>query len=182
MASSFVTLPSSRSSGGGVNHRVTINLARSRPSGIFCTLVLSASCDTPAARSGCFPRGGPFSFAQFAQPDSPHAVFMSFPIRMVVLGIANMLGIVMPIDFESRASLHKGLGRPATTGRLRYLLRHFMLIPPTERRSYTIMVGETTYRPAEIEALFKQLGHSDEAVRQEGQRRPRSPNQPIRSK
>jgi hypothetical protein len=89
-----------------------------------------------------------------------------FPIRMLVLGIT------MPIDFESRASLHKGVGQPATTGRLKYLVRHFMLMPSTERRSYTIAVGETTYRPAEIEALFKQLGHSDEAVRQGAQRRP----------
>ena len=98
-----------------------------------------------------------------------------------MLGIANVLGITMPIDFESRASLHKGVGQPATTGRLKYLVRHFMQIRPTERRSYTITIGETTYRPAEIEALFKQLGHSDEAVPQGVQRRPRGLNQPIRS-
>ena len=98
-----------------------------------------------------------------------------------MLGIANVLGITMPIDFESRASLHKGVGRPATTGRLGHLVRSFMLTLPTERRSYTITVGEITYRPAEIEALFNQLGHSDEAVRQGVQRRPRGLNQPIRS-
>jgi hypothetical protein len=68
----------------------------------------------------------------------------------------------MPIDFQARASLHKGVGlRPATTGRLGDLVRHFMLIRPTERRSYTIMVGEMTYRSAEIEALFQQLRRPD---------------------
>jgi hypothetical protein len=87
----------------------------------------------------------------------------------------------MPIDYDSHARLHKGVGRPAITGRLGSLVRRFMLTLPIERRSYTITVGEITYRPAEIEALFKQLGHSDEAVRQGVQRRPRGLNQPTRS-
>jgi hypothetical protein len=64
----------------------------------------------------------------------------------------------MPIDFQAHARLHRGVAlRPASTGRLEDLVRHFMVIRPTERRSYTIMVGEMTYRPAEIEALFQRL-------------------------
>jgi hypothetical protein len=64
----------------------------------------------------------------------------------------------MPIDFRARATLHQGGGHGLTkTGTLKSLVRMFMLARPAERRSYTITVGETIYRPAEIEALYQQL-------------------------
>ena len=64
----------------------------------------------------------------------------------------------MPVDFKARASLHKGGTRGLTRkGTLANLVREFMATRPADRRSYTITVGETIYRPAEIEALYGQL-------------------------
>jgi hypothetical protein len=66
----------------------------------------------------------------------------------------------MPIDFNARATLHQGGdGGLTTTGKLGRLVRVFMAALPAERRSYTITVGETICRPAEIEALYRQLEH-----------------------
>jgi hypothetical protein len=68
----------------------------------------------------------------------------------------------MPIDFNARATLRqRGGGGLTKPGKLGSLVRTFMSARPAERRSYTITVGETIYRPADIEALYERLerGH-----------------------